>query len=1110
MLYPSAVYAGNVWCAALLRTTILSSISQIILNGISQSYRVGDSSVKVIVRGLKALTEYNTYCYVTNTENQGNSLEEIKDTKKMIKTKCCKSISYMNAPTTIYADLTKYNDVASSQYLYVFSLSAAPLSETLVVTPVLFFANQSESYNTKFHPSYLNFGPNSTFLQGAFTIDLLNDLEGGTYRLDLRLSGFSSTEYIVPSVRTVNITEFMNSHPKMISAKFSNDGANVYITFDSSTNMLNKSFQSWECSLLFHFDGAAKSSCIWLSNSQVQIKFVSFSRNYRFLSPNEEIVLLGGKILCSENNQKCIENNQKIIVKEPDQPVVPNIVISVLRKIPSCTNVIIDASLSSGDCSRDWKSVDWDVTADDTNASVSKIRSYLNSYGVDISLPITIPQKIVENNKEVILLQLGTIYTITLTVDNFLHQQSSTNAIFSMVDESNTPLFNILGPKQFRTNVFDQLVINTAINRSQCSDRFSVSYMWSIENADNKLVTVNADNDSQSLYIEKYFLKGGVTYNITVIVTSFPLLSSSPITTASDSIQVTISKGPIIALISQGHKITVPPIKDFILDASLSQDKNILKTNLSDLTFKWSCMIVTPSFYGQECDFAQSPNFPQLYEYQFDGQLLISNYTYEVVLIVTARDGRFDQTTINLQAGDKSLNVYTTISGGTTIASKINPNSRLTINGVLQQISERNEEYNAFWMIIVNGQHQIITTLTPLQSLITFKYNENLKVLNYVSSSQFVNFPIVIEQGVLQPGFSITFQLRISKVDADHDHVVSYSEVTVIVNQPPSGGSFYIDPLDGYSYSTLFSMSMLSFTGDIPLSFSFSYQIGESSNILSIQSKTASNIAQTQLPPSYQELRLYGTVYDVIGSTTNMTESVNVSESQFNYFEYLQESISKLEGLKDYRQSIAIVNAVASSVSIANCSSISANECDNLNRQQCLYTPGTCSGCKNGYVGVVGDSNVKCIRQSLKGLVEDECISDDDCIFQRCKDKRCIDISKTCPSSTHEVCSGHGECIYSLTSSIQVSQCYESDTQCVAQCKCSDNYGDNGCSLDMDSLNKADKTINLMCSTFNKYLQKINSKINKIDLDIYTSTLDTLYTPEKVIYPETNLECKLK
>ena len=1104
LLNSRAVYAGNVWCIALIRSTNLSSISQIILNGIFQPYRVGDSSVQVIVRSLKALTEYDTYCYVKNIENQGNSLEEIKHTKKMIKTKCCKLISYINAPTSIYAELEKYNNAASSQYLYVFSLSAAPSYGTLVVTPVFFSTNQSklDYNNTIFSPSNLSFVPSSTFLQGAFTIDST----AGTYKLDLSLSGFSSLEYITPSVR-ISITEIVYS-PKMISAKFSNNGASVYTTFNSPTNMAHGDYQSWKCSLLFDFDGVKQSSCIWLSNIQVQIMFGSFSLNDRLLSPNGEIVLLGGKIpaLCSkENNRICIDNNQTTIVKRPDQPVVPNIIISVLKKIPSCINVTIDASLSSGDCSRDWISVVWNVTADNADAPISKIRSYLNSYCLNISLPLKIPKVFVENNKEVILLQAGTTYTITLIVENFLNQRSSTNAIFSIVDDSNTPLFNILGPKKFRTNVFDQLVINTAINRCGLADRFRVSYEWFIENADNDLVEFSADDDSQSLYLEAYSLTGGVTYTITATVTSFLSSLSSPITTVSDSIQVTILKGPIIALISQGHKITVPPMKAFILDASLSQDKNILVTKLTDLTFKWSCMIVTPSLYGQVCNFRL--NFPQPYECQFDGELLLPDYTYKVVLIVSAKDGRFDRITIDLEAGDKSLNVYSTSNGGTTTASKINPNTRLTINGVLQQVSKTNEQYNASWMTIVNGVYKSILTSTPQQTLITFKYNENFKVRNYLSSSQIVYFPIVVEQGVLLPGFTVTFQLRISKVDAVH--VESCSEVTVIVSQPPTGGLFYVNPLIGDSYLTPFTMSMVRFTGDIPLSFSFSYQIGVLSNILSIQKQTASNIANTQLPPSYQELKLYGIVYDVIGSTTIMTESVNVTEQKIDYFQYLNSSLSKLEGLEDYRQTITIVNTVSTSISIANCSSISAKECDSLNRQQCLYTPGTCSGCKDGFVGIVGDSNLKCIRQSsaFTGLIGDECNSDDDCIFQRCQDKICIDVSKTCPSSTHEVCSGHGKCIYnSLTSSISVSQCTESDTQCVSQCKCHDNYGDKACSLDMESLKKTDKTINLMCSTFNKYLKKFRDK-NGLDYD--TSTLDTLYTPDKVIYPETNLECKI-
>ncbi len=68
----AAAYAGEVYCAALQGVaTSLASINQIMTTGTRKVYLVGDMSVVVPIHGLKALTNYSTYCYLVNVDNVG-------------------------------------------------------------------------------------------------------------------------------------------------------------------------------------------------------------------------------------------------------------------------------------------------------------------------------------------------------------------------------------------------------------------------------------------------------------------------------------------------------------------------------------------------------------------------------------------------------------------------------------------------------------------------------------------------------------------------------------------------------------------------------------------------------------------------------------------------------------------------------------------------------------------------------------------------------------------------------------------------------------------------------------------------------------------------------
>ena len=138
---PAALYSGNLYCAALPDGTAVTSVNQVVLASTSVSYLVGSSSGSVTITNLKELTTYNTYCYLRNILGFGNSLVEVQGTKAVVTTSCCRTMSFTNSPTTVYADTAaQYTSSQTLRYYFIYTLSSAP-SSTVTIQPKLFFPN---------------------------------------------------------------------------------------------------------------------------------------------------------------------------------------------------------------------------------------------------------------------------------------------------------------------------------------------------------------------------------------------------------------------------------------------------------------------------------------------------------------------------------------------------------------------------------------------------------------------------------------------------------------------------------------------------------------------------------------------------------------------------------------------------------------------------------------------------------------------------------------------------------------------------------------------------------------------------------------------------------
>lgn len=117
--------------------------------------------------------------------------------------------------------------------------------------------------------------PTSSFIAKSSS-SLSNYSYNCQYKFELHISGTNANEY---SSSFANIAILALNSPRpapiLISAKFSDTGNAITVTFDSPTNKGKIKTSSFLCSDLFMFIGSSYSKCSWISSSIVIISFIN-------------------------------------------------------------------------------------------------------------------------------------------------------------------------------------------------------------------------------------------------------------------------------------------------------------------------------------------------------------------------------------------------------------------------------------------------------------------------------------------------------------------------------------------------------------------------------------------------------------------------------------------------------------------------------------------------------------------------------------------------------------------------------------------------------------------------------------------------------------------
>eukprot|EP01034_Spumella_vulgaris_P047463 gene47463-biopygen30106 len=1045
------VYDGYVYCAALAEGTNVSSVNQIIQSAQTLYYLVGSTSVTFNIKALTASTGYDVYSYAQSTAGYGNSLTQVKASKLLITTLCCKTISFTNAPGSVYGDVDNKYTASSpaSSYIFSYILSAAP-RKTVTVTPIFKNLDYTSFSQLTVVPASKTYTSSAASLQGSFYVKG-SALLAGNFYVTFQTSGANAGNY------SSSISQFQLLStaspvpaPKLISSQFSDAGNFAYIAFDSATDNGKMTANSWPCNNAFAFKGANTTTCSWLNSTFVKASFASFDGRDNFLEVGDAVTLLANvtKAQCSSNcDLNAYSVKTSVVTTISSNPVDPAPVLLVPSLISSCTNLTIDTTLSTGSGGRYWSSVDWKVDGVDNDGNI--IYSYdvldmLLSHGTNINQLITIPTSVLQE----------ATYKITITLTNFLGQSSSTSASFQVSGNRNLPSLSIVGSSLLSVNPSQSVIVYANGQVSTCSESQTILYSWNVFILGGQTSGVTSiSNDPKTLIIAAHTLTAGVVYQAQV--TALVKVGETD-NSASSLITIQVVNGPVVAAVKGGYNRAVFITSSLALDASSSTDSNLAATAAQRLSYQWTCTISSTANYGESCSSA----FGSSSTTSSSVTLLGANVAYGVVYAfgvkVSTSDGRSDSKVVTVQnlvvpaVPTSGATAAPTYSGATTYISssytKFNADSQVTVFGYV----EAAYPLTAQWTAKVGEADASFTSLTSR--------SKNFTTSEALSS---ISFPLAIPGGTFVAGSQVTFRIGANMQGVTSTALYAYSEILLTVNAPPSGGSLITTPMSGLALTTTFAMLAVGWVddpSDYPLTYDFVYTL--SNAVSTIKARSTSSSASSNFPAGLEtnnfQLVAYGRAYDSLLAAANasitLTVRVATGAAATNVTAYLVDGIAAAAASGDSSATILVVNNVANTLNTLNCTGANVTTCASLNRASCDAVAHTCGSCLDGFYGLAGAANTMCFQQVV-GEIGATCVIDSDCLLSQCTERVCTEPDLQCLfGSGTDMCSGNGLCEYTDVSGVSLETCKVSNTLCTATCVCSDSYGGADCSLTIDEV----------------------------------------------------------
>jgi hypothetical protein len=770
-------------------------------------------------------------------------------------------------------------------------------------------------------------------------------------------------------------------------------------------------------------------------------------------------------------------------------PVSPTVVLRVPTIVGACDNLTVDTTLSAGQAGRPWRNVFWSMSALTGGTSADLSSSLITTFIQNLGSQSMAQQFTLLRS----LFSIGR-YSLTLTLTNWFGLSSSVAAAFLVDGNMFVPKLTIAGASIRTIKANQVLTFYSKASFSSCTSSVKntkLLYSWTLLLEGQSIYFTSTSKDPSVLSLPAYSLSASMIYFILVNAT---VMQSNIVKAQSSArVQVTVSSGSLVAQISGSSTRQVALDSTAVLVATTSYDENSLTS--SHLRYSWSCFVSSMDRYGEDCTtvFGQLSTTTGIAVVL--GSTLNMSTSYHVLLTLSsalAGDLRIASTSITI-APIAIGSPFTSISAS---SSKFNIDSNFSISGTVQAIYDLSTQ----WTALISGQEVSFSTFTNQRRDITRS--------NMISSPQ--SLTLLIDGSSFLSGSSVTFRLKASLRSTSQVSLSSYSELTLIANSAPSGGTTIVVPPSGNALSTSFLLQSIDWSddpSDFPLSFGFKYALSAESTAMTIQGRSSSSSITSNFPAglvSQDHVLLVSTfVFDIYSASNQFVTNATVFSSPTSYLNvFLSNGLQTAFASNDGNSVFQTMNIAASTLSLVNCTATQLSYCASLNRGPCVSTINTCGSCLTGYFGVVGDSNFACTNltsmNSPVGKLGDRCLADSQCVFGYCSNETCTIPLKTCLSSdsTH-ICSGHGNCVFVADNGVLIENCFQNDVYCYAHCTCSDGYGGSDCSLNSTQLSERDIQRTTLCWSL---LEATTLSTSSSDLlDTLSASLTSLYNADEVV-----------
>ena len=1076
--------------------------------------------VKLRVKELIASTTYSVIVVGEDTFGNPSNFQSSLDMIETTTTSCCDLIKFDPSYIIGFPSVEIYSGISQqllTQYTVNYHLSTTPKGHIRV--SLSFSSNSTnQTYNIFSIPSYFEYNENSVNLDGSFVVYGTP----GYYQVRFDFFGQNASLYQSSTGELLILSNISDvPAPKLLSASLTPSGR-IIISFDSPTNMALTSTSSelWRCDSLVEFPGSKDSNCLWEDSKTLIIILPSSIYNFSSQLLSEKIFLRSGVLLPQCLSEYCIPNYSTLssvtLTEEfTADEVIPQISLNIPKTYSfygfNSTGLLIDVSLSYGSGGFNWKTIQWIVQSNGTRNF--KIEEYLSKQS--LSSPIILPPEYLTTSD----------YTFTLGLSNTFQTQDEIyyKSVKVSIDKNRVDVsINIIGPssvvlaqnKPLRLETYLTLSGLLSNKSSNLQLITSILYKWKVylnyvyidtivsESVNPGVFFTNSLEDNSNYYIE-------VITEATIFGTIYH--STAGVSIFTESSPVSYISGGATAL----STISEVPL-------------TLISSCESHCQSSWSCVIRSPiSDYGQSCDSIIGSNedreSPTI---TIPPNSLIGGYVYEIKLTtknlitgqVISSPSSSSSILIETLTQSSPLTWFSsTISNLTTIIEElIDPlhiihSRKFILTGTLN--SRRLNGLNASW------------SLSSTSSLVLRDSKVSFTPINQHFSSTHiqngVNYPIGLNSYTLGIGKQYTFRLScyISSTE------LSYYEVTVRVNYPPSGGIFQITPDDGIGHITEYSFLTSLWLDDIndyPFSFEFVYQHGtifvRENQYFPVGLLSLRSYISSILPSGQDYFNLYITcgvfVEDIWGSksfASNIIRNLppnSLDSSSFSSLSNIISTISSYEGAKVYSSSLELLRNAAITLqdnSMINCSN--SPKCSDLNRENCKLTSHTCGPCLFGYSGIYGDSNYPCHVNTIRALDSSViCQFNSDCKYGFCSEGICKTPLKSCPKNSRSglECSGNGVCLYlNLNNEVlHKNDCKVDEISCNPICNCSkEGYG-HDCGLTIEDLQIQNQIRGDLCSELSNVLPFLEPSESK-----YLLLLDLMVQYQSIDYINSSRVC---